>query len=96
MGRINLSYLTGRLVKSGPTKVGLVIIRFHPERSLAAFLARPKKDSVTLLGSLLSGLDNLEHFLLSNASDLGQWYREFRSLFVPLVLNYTNISPCSR
>jgi hypothetical protein len=28
---MNLSYLTGRLVKSGPTNVGLVIMRFHPK-----------------------------------------------------------------
>ncbi len=27
------SYLTGRLVKSGPTKVGLVTTRFHPVNS---------------------------------------------------------------
>lgn len=33
IGRINLSYLTGRRVKSGPTKVGLVIIRFHPKKT---------------------------------------------------------------
>src|ERR1700693_1295422 len=30
MGRIKRSYFTGRLVKSGPTNVGLVIILFHP------------------------------------------------------------------
>ena len=30
MGRMKRSYLTGRRVKSGPTKVGLVIIRFQP------------------------------------------------------------------
>lgn len=30
MGRMNRSYLTGRRVKSGPTKVGLVTMRFQP------------------------------------------------------------------
>ena len=97
---MNLSYLTGRLVKSGPTNVGLVIIRFHPENckyytfrtffslfdhafpeSIAAlhkFMCGIRgrmslaKDKVrhTLLRSLFAGLDDLEHFLFSNTSDL--------------------------
>jgi len=30
MGRMKRSYLTGLLVKSGPTKVGFVTTRFQP------------------------------------------------------------------
>jgi hypothetical protein len=41
----------------------------------------------TLLRSLLPGLDNLEHLLLGDTSDLGQWYRKLGSFFVPLVLD---------
>ena len=66
--------MTGRLVKSGPTKVGLVIIRFHPECPLAAVISRLMNSPITLLCSLLSSLDNLEHLILSNTSDFGQWY----------------------
>ncbi len=73
MGLMNRSYLTGRLVKSGPTKVGLVIMRFHPGKnskpSVPPHLLHQKLLG-TFLRSFLSGLDNLEHFLLSNAPDL--------------------------
>jgi len=67
---MNLSYLTGRLVKSGPTKVGFVIIRFHPKRLVSYRSVLETGDWDTLLRSLLSGLHNLKHLLLSNTPDL--------------------------
>lgn len=41
----------------------------------------------SLLRSLLSGLDNLEHLILSDTADLWQRNAELRSLLISLVLN---------
>lgn len=40
-----------------------------------------------LLGSLLSGLDDLEHLLLGDTPDLGKWDGELCGLFITLVLD---------
>lgn len=40
-----------------------------------------------LLGRLLARLDNLEHLLLCNTPDLGQWHGELGGLLGPLILD---------
>lgn len=47
---------------------------------------------LTLLCSLLSRLNDLEHFFFGNTPHFWQWYREFGRLLIPLVLDYTKIS----
>jgi hypothetical protein len=84
---MNLSYFTGRLVKSGPTNVGLVIIRFHPKNLLATGFVLKNMGSRTLLVGLLSGLDNLEHLILSDTPDLWQRHAELGRLLLPLIFN---------
>jgi hypothetical protein len=48
----------------------------------------------TLLCRLLSGLDDLEHFLLGNTSDLGQGHAELGGLLCSLVLDGRGQSLC--
>lgn len=95
------SYFTGRRVKEGPTKVGLVIMRFqlrgvgglawlYVYSGLVDLVIRVKGgmgNGIPLLRGLFPRLHNLEHLLLTNALHLRQRHTEFRRLLRPFILD---------